>query len=310
MGAEENSALRPLTLIRAPSNLGLRPPRSGAEPGVWRAPEAMTEAGLVAGLAPRQVIDLPRPAYSDTPQPGTGIRNGTALRSFNLILADAVSTAAVNGAQLLVVGGDCSILLGVLAGLRRGSDLCLVHIDGHSDFRHPGNYDVESTLGSAGGMDLALATGRGERILTHWPDVEGSLVRDDCVVQIGEREGRDIDWAWPDVLATNIRSIDIFTAKERGPNWVLDQTRAVLDARALPFWVHFDVDVFDQSVMPAVDSPGSPGLEPEELEAVMSALLADPRSLGLSLTIFDPDLDPDGRYAKFLTAFLTRVFSR
>lgn len=62
----------------------------------------------------------------------------------------------------LVIGGDCSILLGALAGARQAGPLSLIHIDGHSDFRHPGNYDPEQTLGTVAGMDLALATGRGE----------------------------------------------------------------------------------------------------------------------------------------------------
>jgi hypothetical protein len=70
--------------------------------------------------------------------------------------------------------------------------LSLVHIDGHSDFRRPGNYDSAAMLGVVAGMDLA--TGRGEALLTDWPDAPAPLVTDEQVVQIGEREGRDADF--------------------------------------------------------------------------------------------------------------------
>lgn len=35
------------------------------------------------------------------------------------------------------------------------------------------------------------------------------------------------------------------------------------------FWVHLDVDVLDQAIMPAVDCPGSPGIPPEDLVAIL-----------------------------------------
>ena len=208
--------MRDIRLVRAPSNLGLRPLRPGHVPGTWRAPEVLSKAGLIEALAPAGVIDLERPAYSTDPEPGTRLRNGHAIRGFNLRLADVVANALGRGGWPLVIGGDCSILLGALAAARRSGAVALVHVDGHSDFRHPGNYDVNAALGSAAGMDLALSTGRGEPLLTEWPGVDGPIVADEAVVQIGERESRDADFAWPDVNATAITRIDVFEARELG----------------------------------------------------------------------------------------------
>ena len=59
--------------------------------------------------------------------------------------------------------------------------------------------------------------------------------------------------------------------------------------------------------MPSVDSPGSPGLDPDVLTHVLNGLLADPRCCGLTLTVFDPDLDPAGTYAALLVALLGRA---
>lgn len=302
--------MRNICLIRAPSNLGLRPLRPGHVPGTWRAPQALSEAGLVEVLAPVRVVDLERPAYSTEPQPGTKLRNGPAIRRFNLELAEIVADALVQREFPLIIGGDCSILLGALAAARRSGPLALVHVDGHSDFRHPGNYNVNAALGSAAGMDLALATGRGEALLTEWPGVDGPLVADEAVVQIGERESRDADFAWPDINATAITRIDVFAAQELGVAKVLETTRATLARADCPYWLHLDVDVLDQTVMPAVDSPGSPGIDPDDLVVILSALAADRRCIGMDMTIYDPDLDPNGDLARLLVSLLGQVLKQ
>ena len=38
-------------------------------------------------------------------------------------------------------------------------------------------------------------------------------------------------------------------------------------------WLHVDLDVLDQGVMPAVDSPGSPGLDFAQLAGLLSRLV-------------------------------------
>ncbi|MEP6565454.1 MAG: arginase family protein, partial [Mesorhizobium sp.] len=241
--------MRDICLVRAPSNLGLRPLRPGHVPGTWRAPQALSEAGLIEVLAPSRVVDLERPTYSTEPQPGTRLRNGPAIRRFNLELAQVVAGALRQSEFPLVIGGDCSILLGALVAARRFGAVALVHLDGHSDFRHPGNYDVDAMPGSAAGMDLALATGRGEPLLTEWPGIEGPLVADEAVVQIGERESHDADFAWPDINSTAITRIDVFAVRNMGAAKVLQTTSATLARADCAYWLHLDVDVLDQTVM-------------------------------------------------------------
>lgn len=298
-------------LILAPCNLGLRPLRPGHIPGTWRAPEVLLAHGLAERLQPEAVIRLPRPDYSAAAQPGTRLRNGHSLQEYSLTLADEVARVQSQGAFPLVIGGDCSLLLGALAGSRHAGAVSLVHIDGHSDFRHPGNYDPHRSLGAVAGMDLALATGRGESLLTEWPGIDGPLVRDSQVIQLGERELRDVDYAWPDIADTAITCLDVFTAKQKGPKHIAQEIHRVLAANAgQRFWIHFDVDVLDEKIMPAVDSPGSPGIEHTWLEAICASLLADPRCCGMTVTVFDPDRDPDGQCAGLIVAILSAMFAR
>lgn len=297
-----------MLVIAAPSNLGLSPLRPGHEPGTWRAPAALIAAGLLQVLDPRDFKALPRPKYSAEAQPGTRLRNGHTIRSFNIALANLVSEAIRQGDFALVIGGDCSILLGALAGVREAGPISLIHIDGHSDFRHPGNYDPTQSLGAVAGMDLALATGRGEELATEWPGIAGPLVADTDVIQLGERENRDDDFAWPDVNSTAINRIDIFEALRIGPAAVIERIREMLARKPKQgYWIHLDIDVLDQTVMPAVDSPGSPGIPPDDLLIIIASFVANPRCRGMTVTVFDPDLDPEGCLASTIVNLLAQL---
>ncbi len=289
-----------IEVITAPWSIGLRPPKPGVEPGTWRAPEVLRAAGLVERLRAASVVELPRPAYSPEPQPGTRIRNGVTLREHGLRLADAVHRALQASRFPMVVGGDCSVLLGALLGARRLGACGLIHIDGHPDFAHPGNHDF-TTLGAVAGMDLALATGRGELLLTRWPGIDGPLVEDHLVVQFGDRTGAEEPGEPTLRIGIDEIQADLDNAVDK----------AVTHASgSLPLWLHLDLDVLDADVLPAVDSPGSPGLTFDQLSTVLAMLRSTGRILGLNVTIYDPDLDPDRRYAPGIIACLASGLGR
>jgi arginase len=310
MEATGTSGDRPLELIAAPSNLGLRPPSPGHEPGTWAAPGAFISAGLATALAPARLVELARPRYDFDEQPGTRIRNGLTIREHAFELAGAVETALSAGRFPVVLGGDCSLLLGCLLGARRDGRCGLVHVDGHMDFFHPGNYDPGSRLGSAAGMDLALATGRGEPLLTQWPGVETALVSDDDAIQVGDREAEAED---EDTTGTLDPSIMQFTVQEilrRGLVEVSGRILERLERRGLErVWLHADLDVLDKTVLPAVDSPGTPGLDFAELAELLSRVLSSGRVVGLDVTIYDPELDPDGEYLPGIVDSLTTALT-
>src|SRR5262245_59915332 len=177
---------REVRLVLAPTNLGLRP-ENGKEPGTWQAPRVLMSAGLRDAVEAAEVMCLERPLYDFEAQPGTRIRNGQTLRKFSLELADKVRSALESRRFPVVIGGDCGVLLGSLYGRRLAGGRGLVHVDGHSDFTQAKSYATPQTLGAVAGMDLALASGRGEPITTEWPGVEGPLAADADIVQVGER---------------------------------------------------------------------------------------------------------------------------
>lgn len=310
-GAEAGGAVAPpaglVEVVAAPSNLGLRPPAPGHEPGAWRAPHALMSQGLGRRLNAARIVDLPRPRYDFGEQPGTRIRNGTAIREHALRLADAVAATLAASRFAVVAGGDCSILLGCLAGARRGGRCGLVHVDGHRDFFHPGNYDAGSRLGSAAGMDLALATGRGELLLTHWPVTGSPLVTDDDVIQIGDREPAGTGHGPPDPPMAGLTVHDVLRG---GIAEAAHRVIGRLRHRGLDrVWLHVDLDVLDQAVLPAVDTPGSPGLTFGQLGQLLGRLIGSGRVVGLDVTIYDPELDPAGEYAPQIVDCLTSALT-
>ncbi|MCP3800145.1 arginase family protein [Allokutzneria sp. A3M-2-11 16] len=291
--------MRTVAVLDAPSNLGLRPPKPGTVPGTAKAPGALREAGLLDRLDAEDAGHLVAPRYDRADwQPGDGVFHAAQIAAYADRLAARVGELLDSGRFPVVLGGDCGILLGTGAAARRHvRGAGLVYLDGHSDFRHPGNSEH---VGAAAGEALALATGRGQADLSN-VDGAGALFADDSVVLMGIRDNdEDLEeLASTDILvrtASEIRS----AGAARSAEWARER----LD-RLDGFWVHLDVDILDAAVMPAVDSPDPGGLEHSELAELLSGLVKAPNCLGVEVTVFDPDLDPDGTLAAELAATLS-----
>ena len=301
-----------VSLVLAPSNLGLRP-ENGQQPGTWQAPRVLMEAGLRDALEAHEVLCLPRPLYEIEAQPRTRIRNGRTIRAFSFALAEKVQGILEAGRFPVVIGGDCSVLLGSLYGARLAGARGLVHVDGHSDFTQEKSYATPQTLGAAAGMDLALASGRGEPLLTAWPDLEGPLARDADIIQIGERGAHE---AWfqeyyGDIVGTEITRLNAQDALKEGIEEVVDRAIERLEARGLDrAWLHVDLDVLDEKVMPAVDSPGSPGFDYAQLADLVGRLAASGRIVGADFAIYDPERDPEHGHARDLVACIAAGIGR
>ncbi len=296
-------ARRPIVVLGAPSNLGLRPLRPGHEPGVRRMPDALRAAGIVERLGASDAGDVVPAAYDPSWEPGAGTRNAAAIAKHAVALADGLGTVLAEGSFPVVLGGDCSVLVGSMLALRRLGRFGLAFVDGHLDFRHPGNGDVQA----AAGEELALITGRGDPRLTDIED-RAPLVRDRDVVAIGFGIG-PIEGGTPDILDTSIGLVGRYDLRRVGAEQAARGALARLPTHSLEgIWVHVDVDVLDGELMPAVDSPGADGLTWDEFERLVGCLVADPLAVGLELTIFDPDLDPDGSLARRLVQAIGTAF--
>ncbi|HSK36757.1 MAG TPA: arginase family protein, partial [Actinomycetota bacterium] len=133
----------------------------------------------------------------------------------------------------------------------------------------------------------------------HPARVQHRLVAEADVVAVGHRELGPIA---DEVLATPMTLFDMAELRRLGPAEAAGRAVATLAGRGVEgLWVHVDTDVLDPEVMPAVDAPEPGGLTHSELVALLGTLVASELAVGMQLTIFDPDLDRDGRLAAELT---------
>ncbi|MDT5031462.1 MAG: arginase, partial [Actinoplanes sp.] len=294
--------MRRIAILDAPSNLGLRPPTETSVPGCAKAPGALRDHGLLTRLAARDAGCLTPPRYDPGDwRPGDGVCHAAEIAAYSRKLADRIGAIIDLGDFPVVLGGDCSILLGSGLAMHRlgesvGGRIGLVFVDGHSDFRHPGN---ASYVGAAAGEDLALATGRGQSDLAA---IEGRrpYFRDIDVVVLGIRAQDEyrLDLQAAGVVTRPVPTLRVEGAA-RSAQWARDQ---LVDCAG--FWVHVDLDVLDPAVLPAVDAPEPGGIAFPELELLLAGLVDTPHCLGVEITVFDPDYDPDGSYAEEITAAL------
>jgi arginase len=288
---------KPFAILEAPSVLGLFPK------GVERLPDALLAAGLAEQLGAAHAGRIEPPLYDPERDPETGLLNPHSIADYSAALADAVGALLNAGTVPVVLGGDCSIVLGCLLALKRRGRYGLLFLDGHADFYQP---EAEPN-GEAASMDLALATGRGPEIAT---DMEGRrpLVRDEDVVAFGRRDAAEAEEHGSQRIEDSaIEVLDLDTIRSAGVQIAAARAVERLSASQLAgFWVHLDADVLDDAVMPAVDYRMPGGLSWDELAAVLRAATSNGRASGISVTIFNPELDRDGAIALAFVNALAR----
>jgi arginase len=276
-------------IVEAPSVLGLFPK------GVETLPEALLGAGLAERLEARRAGRVEPPAYDARRDPETRLLNPHGLAQYAVALADRLEPLLEAGEFPVVLGGDCSILLGCTLANRRRGRAGLLFLDGHADFYQP---EAEPN-GEAASMDLALVTGRGPDLVAN---LEGRLplVRDEDVTLLAHRDTADaMDHGSQRVEDTGIGVINLEALRECGATATAKRALQRLTTSDLTgFWIHLDADVLDDAIMPAVDFRRPGGLLWDELSTILRTAVASGKALGIDITIFNPKLDPNGAIAR------------
>src|SRR5829696_8604172 len=293
-------------IIDAPSILGLSPT------GVQYLPEALKAAGLIKKLKAEyagKVLSLP---YNPQRDKSTLLLNPDTIRTFSLQLAEKVISVLDKKQFPIVLGGDCSILIGNLLALRQmrsssGSGRYgLFFIDGHADFYQP----EASLTGEVADMNLAIVSGRGPGILTNIDNLK-PLVRDEDIILFGYRDREQAgSFGSQDIRYTSINSFDLAYVKQRGIRTTVSEAiKNILNDELCGFWIHLDADVLDDAIMPAVDYRLNGGLSFYELSELLKIIVATGRSIGMDITIFNPNLDLDGFIARRFVSVVVKGIS-
>jgi arginase len=278
-----------ISILEFPSNLGLHEPAPGVEPGVKKLPAWLREHGFYDLLKPAKVYSIDPPPYSMDLDKVSGVRNADAIASYAKQQAVLLEKVLSVPSFPVVVGGDCSILIGNALALKKAGRYGLFFLDGHTDFMGP----ALSKSGGAAGMDLAIVTGHGHGKLSNI-DGFAPYIQEDLVWCVGNRE---YDEAYVKAIRNSrIHYFDLASVMRDGIAQCTTGFLQMVEVQKLDgFWVHLDADVLSDDLMPAVDSRQAGGLSYAALEAFLQSLLSHPKAIGIEITILDPDLDPTGQ---------------
>jgi arginase len=300
--------VRPLALIGVPTSAGTH------GPGQEKAPQALREAGLVRGLEAAGVIvhdqgDLPLAMYqAAAADPRRRNLDGVAAVAGRV--ADRVAEVLGRGMVPLVVGGDCTITIGVVAGFaRHGADVGLLYFDGDADLSTP----ASTSSGVLDSMVVAHLLGEGAPELTGLGPRRPLLAADRLLLfgfddpdDRGQAQqallARHAPAAWP---AARVREAP------GGPRAAAADALAELETRAATVVVHFDVDVVDTGDLPLANFPHfNQGLTLADALGCLEVFLAGDRLGGVVVTEVNPDHDPDGTQLGRLVDGLVAALAR
>ncbi|TMD45550.1 MAG: arginase family protein [Chloroflexi bacterium] len=286
-----------LGLIGVPSSAGAH------GPGQEKAPAALRQAGLLGalretGLEVEDLGDLPVTRF----QPDMANRKRQSRSPVITVarqVADRVAAAVERDLVPLVIGGDCTITLGVVAGLLRNQpDLGLIYFDGDADMTTP-----ETThSGIFDSMGVSHLIGEGDPEVAHL-GLRFPLLPPDRITLFGfhpyeiePREQRLLE-------ASAITQYPVTSMGDR-PVELAAEALARLEARARAIAVHFDVDVMDSAEIPLADWPHYDALSFGEAMRCLRVFVESPKLAALVVTEINPDHDPDGLLVRqFIDAF-------
>jgi arginase len=296
--------MRRLDLIGAPSSAG------GYAPGQERAPAAIRAAGLLASLGDRDITvndrgDVPGFRWRvDRANPRA--MNAETAAGVARAVADRVAEGLAEGAGLLVLGGDCTVELGTVAGASVDTeDIGLIYIDLDTDLNTPESVEdgaldwmgVAHLLGLDG--TVPVLAGVGPRMPMLRPD-QVLLFADDNSTAFERRiiDERGIE---------EVRLAQVAADPARA-------ARGVVEGWARRFGrllIHVDVDVLDYLDLPiAENTRRNKGLRFSQLVAALKELVAAPNWVTLTICEVNPDHgELDGSTLRTLSEGLADVLS-
>ncbi|HKV24886.1 MAG TPA: arginase family protein [Candidatus Acidoferrum sp.] len=298
-----------MKIVRQPKKIALiGAPSSAAAflPGSEKAPTALRSAGLTERLqsAGYDVTDLGdcAPRHFADDEEHRRARNLPEIVAGLNDLKVRAEAAVKSGAFVLVLGGDCAQTMGLLAGARRYyKHVNLMWVDRDADLNTP----ASTPSGRIDGMVVAHIIGRGApELVRFWG--ESPLVREPDVTLFGLDR---LDPPEEEFLSKSpMRHIYAADIQAKGEASFKDAL-AFVHADAHEFVLHLDIDVLSGEEIPAVNVPASGGLSLEIARAALAGFTKHKNCLGLVVSQYNPDKDPDAASAKKLVDLLVGAFA-
>ncbi|HXJ24776.1 MAG TPA: arginase family protein [Streptosporangiaceae bacterium] len=281
----------------------------GRSPGQAGAPRALRAAGLPAVFGPGAALepDLVLPGPVPQRAVSSGLLNERALLQMAAALHRQVRASLSAGRFPFVYGADCSVLLAAVPALRDVAGRAgLLFVDGHEDATP---MDL-SPSGEAANMEIALLLGlTGERAPQPLRDWLPALALD-AIAMLGPRDHLFRQAANIPTVADRVWLRSAGEVSADPPGYARMAIEHVT-AHASHWWLHIDLDVLARSEFSACGAPGevslADGLTWRQLTQISTSALQDGGCAGWSMSIYNPDLDPDRSTARRIVEFVAQV---
>lgn len=274
-------------------------------PGGEGAPASLRQAGLVSrfqliGYEVTDMGDDPVRAY-EIDEESPRARNVRSVLAALEALRSRVETAVKSGALPVILSGDCSVALAVVAGLRRYfRNVSLLYADADADLQTP----ATTPSGCVDGMVVSHLVGRGASEMVRFYS-EPPLVREPDLALFGVSR---LDPAEEQALQTSpLRRYLADDIRRKSPAKAASEAIERIHGGTHEFVLHFDVDVI--AGFPATNLPSSEGLNIEELREAFSIFAAQPHLAAIEITGYNPSKDSDASCANLLVNFLGEILS-
>jgi arginase len=275
--------MRTLAMIGVPSSAG------SYAAGQDQAPRALRDAGLVtalldAGIDVHDAGDTTRQVWAPDRDDRLAQNLGQVVASVRE-LGDRVPALLADDRRLLVLGGNCTIALGMMAGLNTTSGPCgLLYIDRHFDMNTPES-TIEGALdwmGLAHALDLPGCRNELAGAFAIRPVLDPHRL-----ALLGTDPTQATDFERSQVAALNI---SVTTQAEMITDPAAAATAALRALPEAPFAVHIDVDVLDFTDAPLAENTSGRNIGPtlDQLAVALNTVVADPRWRALSIGELNP----------------------
>jgi arginase len=288
---------RQISVLGVPTSAGSHNPGQELAPAAWR------EAGLIerlraAGLDVEDRGDLPAEPFRPV-SPAGGLRDADRVAAIARKVAAEVASIRAAGRLPLVLGGDCTITLGVLSGSGGG----LVYFDGDADLTTP----ERSTSAVADTMGMTHMLGGGSPRLARLGD-RYPLLRPGQVVLFGFDPAELDTFEWTELASRHLYAAPApaVRADPAGQAW---RALGYLNRRCDSYLVHLDVDVLHTGLFPLANFPHFAGLTLDEAGACLDVFAGGEKFGGLVITEVNPGNDPSGELLRTLAARVTRALA-
>jgi arginase len=275
---------------------------SGAFAGCERMPAALRAHGLADALGVIDAGNLQVVVADPVRDRETGVIGLKDLLGLSEVVRDAVWMHLSAGRRPLLIGGDCTLLLGVWAALTQvRPEAGLLFVDGHLDC-----FDGQtSPTGEGADMELGALLGIGPSPLVGFADRVPALSDERAVVlgPFDEDDARGLGAPNPRRFAPRM-PIVVSDELQQDPSRHTTRALARLSETSDGFWLHLDLDVLSASALPAVDYADERGLSWEQLGELLGVALSSSQLIGASVVILNPTLDTDGAGARRVVRLL------